>query len=220
MSIKKCIIAIAVIVGILIRTAVAIVVVPIVITIGLLMLRGCSSGNTLNEDQIKQFVHDNEELLNRAVEEIFGLDEHVSRIAHTGFSRLGPEEGFGFEGLYTGGVIGSEYVRKPLDNPILYELLQDGRIRSISIRRNDPAHRTTYQIQFAFNVRSARYRYGGIYFSINDVPILFYGTRWMNPRVYGDGWVRYGDDFYYTERIVPHWFYYEMLFNSNRTPQR
>jgi len=176
--------------------------------------------NTLNKAQIIQFVLDNEELLNQAVEEIWGLDEYVSRIAHTRFTRLHSRDDFDFEGLYTGGVISPEYVIKPLDNPILYELLQDGRIRSISVRRLDLTRGTTYQIQFAFNVRSAWDRYGGIYFSKNDIPISFDGRRWRNFEEYRDGWVSYGYNFYYTERVAPHWFYYEMLFNSTRRPQR
>ena len=192
----------------------------IIIVIFLFVLRGCTDRTTLNRDQIVQFVLDNEELLNQAVVEIWGLDEYVSHIAHTEFSGIRPRDGFDFEGLYTGGVTGSEFVRKPLDNPILYELLKDGRIRSITIRRNDRIRGTTYQIQFAFNVRSAWDRYGGIYFSKNDEPILFYGREWANPEIYGNGWVSYGNHFYYTERVVPHWFYYEMLFNSSRTPRR
>jgi len=192
----------------------------IVIAICLLMLRACTSGPTLNKDQIIQFVLDNEELLNQAVEEVWGLDEYVSRIAHTGFTRLHRRDEFDFEGLYTGGVIGSEYVIEPLYNPVLYELLGDGRIRSIAIRRNNLTRGTTYQIQFAFNVRTTRYRHGGIYFSKNDVPILFDGRVWRNPEVYRNGWVSYGQSFYVTERVVPHWFYYEMLFSSSRTPSR
>ena len=97
---------------------------------------------------------------------------------------------------------------------------QSGRIRSIGITRNNIVHGTTYQIQFAFNVRGVWDRYGGIYFSKNDEPISFGGRRWVNPEVYGNGWVSYGTNFYYTERIIPHWFYYEMLFSSNRTPRR
>jgi len=192
----------------------------IAIAIFLLSMRACSSGPTLNKNQIIQFVLDNEELLNQAVVEIWGLDEHVRRIAHTGFTSLPPREGFDFEGLYTSGRIDSENVLKPLDNPIIYELLSDGRIRSISIRRADHTSGTAYSIQFAFNVGGFWDRYGGIYFSKNDEPVSFYGRRWENPEEYRDGWVSYGHYFYVTERIVPHWFYYEMLFNSSRTPRR
>jgi len=197
---------------------VAIIVVTAVICI--LALRGFIGRNTLNKDQIIQFVLDNEDLLNHAAEEILSLDRHISRIANTEFSRLRPRDGFDFEGLYAGGVAGSEFVRKPLDNPILYELLQDGRITNINIVRPTHAQGTPYRIQFAFNVRGVWDRNGGIYFSKNDEPILFDGGRWANPEEYRDGWVSYGRNFYYTERIVPQWFYYEMLFNSSREPQR
>jgi len=183
----------------------------------LLIFGSCIGRNTLNKEQIIQFVHDYEELLNKAIEEIWGLDAHVSIVANTRF-RSRPE--IDFEGLYTGGVISSEYVIQPLDNPILYELLSDGRIRSIGITRANLHRNTTYQIQFAFNVRGVWDRYGGIYFSKNDEPILFNGSRWANPEVSGDGWARYGRHYYYTERIVANWFYYEMLFNADRAPPR
>ncbi|MCL2527851.1 MAG: hypothetical protein FWE42_05460 [Defluviitaleaceae bacterium] len=186
-----------------------------------LLLRAFIGRNTFNKAQIIQFVIDNEELLNEAIEEIQDLDRYISRIAHTGFTRLHRGYDFGFEGLYTGGVNNSEYVVKPLDNPILYELLKDGIIRSIGINRpNSYDRRATHQIDFAFNVRGIWDRRGGIYFSRNDVPILFNGRMWGNPEAYMDGWVSYGTNFYYTERILPHWFYYEMVFNSNRTPNR
>ena len=191
------------------------------IVILLLILRSCTGRAPLNQEQIIQFVHRNEELLNQAVEEIWSLDEHVSYIANTRFSRLRPRGGFDFDGLYTGGVIaGSGYVITPLDNPILYELLQDRRITSITVRRATLAFFSTYQIQIAFNVGGVWDRYGGIYFSKNDEPLSFEGRRLGSSGVYRDGWVRYGNDFYYTERIIAHWFYYEMLFNSNRRPQR
>jgi len=191
--------------------------VVIAIALCLLMLRACIGRNALNKDQIIQFVLDNEELLNKAVDEIWGLDGYVSYIAST---RFRPRDGLDFDGLYTGGVISGEYVTKPLDNPILYELLKDGRIRSITINRYDPLLGTTYQIQFAFNVGGIWDRYGGIYFSTNDEPTSFSGRSWENPEPYRDGWVSYGHSFYYTERVVAHWFYYEMLFNSTRTPSR
>ena len=190
------------------------------IIILLLMFRACTGRNTLNKEQIIQFVLDNEELLNQAIDEIWGLDDYVSSIAHTRFSRLHPRDGFDFEGLYTRGVINSEVVRKPLDNPILYELLRDGRITSITIIRPDPTRGTTHHIQFNFNVRGFWDRRGGIYFSKNDEPTQLYGRRWANPEEYRNGWVSYGNHFYYTERIIPHWFYYEMLYNSTRTPRR
>ena len=38
--------------------------------------------------------------------------------------------------------------------------------------------------------------------TVNDEPSHLYGTHWIHPRRYGDGWVRYGEYFYYTERIV------------------
>jgi len=195
----------------------AILVVIAIVVLCLLILRSCTGGTTLNRNQIIQFVLDNEELLNQAVEEIWSLDEHVHVVANTEF-RARP--GIDFEGLYTSGTLDSQNVIKPLDNPILYELLKDGGIRSISIRRADPIHSTTYQIQFAFNVRGVWDRYGGIYFSKNDEPITFSGREWDNPEAYRDGWVSYGHNFYYTERIVAHWFFYEMLFNSNRRPRR
>jgi len=187
------------------------------VVVCLLILRGCMGRNTLNKDQIIQFVLDNEALLNQAVEEIWGLDNYVSYVANT---RFRPRDGLDFEGLFTGGIISSEYVTTPLDNPILYELLEDGRVRSIAIRRPDPIRGTTYQIQFAFNVRGVWDRYGGIYFSKNDEPTTFSGREWESPETYRNGWVSYGNHFYYTERIVPHWFYYEMLFSSNRRPRR
>ena len=183
-----------------------------------LVMGGCMNRTHLVKDEIIQFTIDNEALLNKAVEEIWGLEEYVSRIAHTSFSRIRPREGFDFEGLYTAGVVDSEYVRKPLDNPVLYELLKDGRIGSIGIRRPNAFQDTTYHIQFTFNVRGIWDRHGGIYFSKDDEPLLFYGEIWGNPTPYEGGWVSYGNHFYYTERIVPHWFYYEMLFNSSRTP--
>ncbi|MCL2405327.1 MAG: hypothetical protein FWC92_07250 [Defluviitaleaceae bacterium] len=197
-------------------------IIPVIATIVLiifwtLLIRGCMGRNTLNKDQIIQFVLDNEELLNQAVEEIWGLDNHIHVVANT---RFRPRPGTDFEGLYTSGTLDGQNVTKPLDNSILYELLRDGRIRRIGISRPNPHRGTTYQIQFAFNVRSARYRHGGIYFSRNDEPILFDGVRWRNPEEYRDGWVSYGYNFYYTERVVPHWFYYEMLFRSTRRPQR
>ena len=203
--------------GCLITAAMTTITIIVVIVVLLLILRSCTGRNALDKDQIIQFVLDNEELLNQAVEEIFGLDEHVRYIANT---RFRPRDGLDFEGLYTSGTFDSQNVTKPLDNPILYELLEDGRIRSITIRRNDPIRGTTYQIQFAFNVRSVWDRYGGIYFSKNDVPISFDGRRWGNFEEYRNGWVSYGFSFYYTERIVAHWFYYENLSNSSRTPRR
>jgi len=154
------------------------------ISIFLLMLRGCMARAPLNRDQIIQFVLDNEELLNQAVEEIWGLDEHIHVVAHT---RFRSRPWVDFEGLYTSGTIGNQNVTKPLDNPILYELLQDGRIRSIGITRPNANRGTTYQLQFAFNVRGAWDRYGGIYFSRNDEPILFDGRRWLNPEAYRNG---------------------------------
>ena len=156
-------------------------------------------------------------MANQAVAEIWGLDEHIHVVANT---RFRSRPWIDFEGLYTSGSVGGENVTKPLDNPILYELLKDGRIRSISIRRNDRIRGTTYQIQFSFNVRGIWDRYGGIYFSKNDVPISFDGRRWGDFEEYRNGWVSYGFSFYYTERIVPHWFYYENLSNSSRAPQR
>jgi len=183
----------------------------------ILALRSFIGRNTLDKDQIIQFVLDNEDLLNQAVEEIWNLDGHIHVVAIT---RFRPRPGIDFESLYTSGTVGNQNVTEPLDSPILYELLRDGRIRSIGITRPDPTLGTTYQIQFDFNVRSAWDRYGGVYFSRNNVPILFDARRWTNPEVYGDGWVSYGRNFYYTERIVPQWFYYEMLFNSSREPQR
>jgi len=183
----------------------------------LLMLRGCLSRGTLNKRQIIQFVFDNEELLIQAVEEIWGLDDYVSFIANT---RFRPRDGLDFEGLFTGGVLDREYITMPLDNPILYELLEDGRIRSIAITRNGFMHGRTYHIRFGFNVRSVWDRHGGIYFSKYDEPMSFDARRWENPEEYRDGWVSYGQAFYYTERIIPHWFYYEMLFNTTRRPSR
>jgi len=205
---------------IIVVIVIAIIAIFITAFVSFMILWGRTSGPTLNQEQIIQFVLDNEELLNNAVAEIFAVDEHVSRIAHTNFTRLHARDEFDFEGLYTGGVIGIEYVTKPLNSPILYELLRDGIIRSIGITRADPLLRTTYQIDFAFSIRSARYRYGGIYFSKNDEPILFHGGRWLNPETYRNGWVSYGGHFYYTERIVPHWFFYEMLHSSDRRPGR
>ena len=135
-------------------------------------------------------------------------------------TRFRPRDGLDFEGLYASGTVDNQNVTRPLDNSILYELLESGKIRSITIRRPDPIRGTTYQIQFAFNVRSAWDRHGGIYFSKNDEPILFSGREWENPEEYRNGWVSYGYSFYVTERIVAHWFYYEMLFNSTRRPRR
>ena len=195
----------------------AIIVVAAVIM--LLMLRGCAGRNTSNKDQIIQFTLDNEALLNQAIAQIEDLDAYIGRIAHTRFSRLRPTEGFDFEGLYTSGVIGSEVVRTPLENPILYKLLQDGTIRSISISSRSPIRRMDH-IQFAFNVRGGWDRYGGIYFSRHNIPLSFGGQVWKNPEAYRNGWVSYGHNFYYTERIVAYWFYYEMLFSSTRRPNR
>jgi len=198
---------------------VAVYAVVAVVVISLLTLRGCMGRftSTLNKEQIIQFVLDNEELLNQAVEEIWGLDERIHVVANT---RFRPRPGIDFEGLYTSGTIDGQNVTKPLDSPILYELLESGQIRSIGISRACLTRGTTYQIQFAFNVRGVWDRYGGIYFSKNDVPISFDGRRWGNFEAYRDGWVSYGSSFYITERVVPHWFYYEMLFNSTRTPSR
>jgi len=182
------------------------------------LLRTLIGRNTFNKARIIQFVLDNEELLNQAIEEIRSLDNSIHVVAHTRF-RSRPN--INFEGLYTSGTANGQNVIEPLDNPILYELITNGRIRSIGISRPSPDDRmSTHQIQFAFNVRGFWDRYGGIYFSRNDVPILFNGRMWGNPEAYMDGWVSYGTNFYYTERILPHWFYYEMVFNSNRTPNR
>jgi len=189
----------------------------IAIFILITLLRGCMGHGTMNKRQIIQFVLNNEELLNQAVEEIFNLDSSVHLVANT---RFRSRPGIDFEGLYTSGTVGSQNVIKPLDNPILYELLQGGQIRSISIRSASTTRGTTRRIQFAFNVRGVWDRYGGIYFSKNDEPTSFYGDRWANPEEYRDGWVSYGSSFYYTERIIPHWFYYEMLFSSTRRPNR
>jgi len=190
----------------------------IIAIISLLVIRGCAVGrNTLSQAQIVEFVLDNDELLNQAVEEIWRLDEHIHGVANT---RFRPRPGIDFEGLYTSGTLNGQNVVEPLDNPILYQLLEDGRVRSISITRANPIHRTTYRIQFSFNVGGSRYRQGGIYFSKYDEPILFSGRRWTNPETYRNGWVTYGYNFYYTERVLPHWFYYEMLASSNRRPRR
>jgi len=185
------------------------------VIISLFMLGECMGGDRSSRDQIIQFFLDNEEFLNKAVAEIENLDEYVSYIANT---RFRPRDGLGFEGLYKSGIVDAINVTTPLDNPILYELLKDGIIRSISIRRADPIRGTTYQIQFAFRTRGFWDRYEGVYFSKNDEPTTFNGREWINPEPKGEGWVSYGRHFYYTERIVAHWFYYEMLFSSNRTP--
>jgi len=203
------------IIGIILRTIMYFILIIMIFSFGIMSLM---NRNTLNKNQIIRFVHDNEELLNKAVAEIFELDDHITSVSHTN-SRSRSFAELGFEGLYTGGRVDSRHTIAPLYNTVLYELLEDGRIRSIRIRRDSLCCGTTYQIQFAFNVRTAGYRRGGIYFSIHDVPILYSGQLWINTHEYRNGWVSYGRDFYYTERIIPHWFYYEMLLSSTRTPQ-
>jgi len=184
-----------------------------IVIISAFLLSGCTGRN--NRERITQYFNDNEELLNRAIDEILNLDAYVRSIAHTRSLR---RDDIDFEGLYIRGTADGWNVIQPLENQILNELFENGRIRSISIRREDLFLGTTYQIQFAFRVRSFGDRYEGIYFSINDEPISFTGHIWENPQPKGEGWVSYGRHFYFTERIAPNWFYYEMLFNSSRTP--
>ena len=86
-------------------------------------------------------------------------------VANTKFREIDEAD---FEGLYTSGTVDRKNVKKPLDNPILYELLEDGRKRE-------------------------------------------------SPEPKGKSWAKYGDrTYYYSEKIVDHWYYYEMIFNSNR----
>jgi len=200
--------------------AIAVVVIAIAFWLMVIGVMGGFVGPIYNRSRINRFVINNEELLNNAVAEILELDGHVSHIAHTRFSGFHRRDELGFAGLYTGGVIGSRYVVTPLDNPILYELLQNGRIRGISIARRNFYSGPPYHIQFSFEVGGFWDRYGGIYFSRNDRPMSFSGGTLSNPEEYRNGWVTYGFSFYYTERIVPHWFYYERVANSTRTPRR
>ena len=160
---------------------------------------------------------DNEELLNKAVAEIDSLDEYVSVVANTKFR---PIDGVDFKGLYTGGIVDGEtgrkiYTEKPLDSSVLYELLKDGKIAKIGIRRADPTLGKTNQLQFACKHRRAGWdRYTGFYYSKDDEPILFEGYKWNNPEPKGNGWAMEGRNYYYTEKITDYWYYYEMIFNN------
>ena len=137
----------------------------IITTICLSMFGGCMGGTKLTKDKIIQLVLDSEELLDKAVEELYGLDEYVILVSNTKFRPIGE---VGFEGLYTSGITNYESVTKPLNNPILYDLLKDGKIRSIGISR---AGRTDFfpdetdQIQFDCKNRGVFDWYEGFYYS-------------------------------------------------------
>ena len=88
--------------GCLVTATVTIIAIIVAIVALLLILRGCMGRNALDRDQIIQFVLDNEELFNNAVEEIWGLDEHVNFISNTRFS---PGSELDFVGLYTIGMV-------------------------------------------------------------------------------------------------------------------
>ena len=191
----------------------------IAITACISALIGFIGRHWMNKEQMIQFVLDNEEFLNKAVEEIFSLDEFVTGVANTRFLTRIQRDELGFEGLYVSGRIDSRFVRKPLDNPTLYELLNDRRIRRIRIWRIDCVDGISHHIQFSLRGRGIRYRYEGVYFSQMNVPITFDGEKMENPDLEADRWVTYGNHYYYTERIVAHWFYYFMLFQSDRIPE-
>lgn len=165
----------------------------------------------LTTDQIIQLAYDNVELLNKAVVEIYNLDESIFGIANTRFRQPPPTAEIDFEGLYTSGTVDNRNVIKPLDSPVLYELLIDGRIRSISIERVDGE---ISQIIFTCRGRGVVDRREGFYYSPNNEPYWFDKTIWRNPRPKGNGWyVDRGRTYIYTEKIVDYWFYFEILSN-------
>ena len=194
----------------------------IFIVICLFLVGAC--GIWLTKDQIIRLTIDNIELLNEAVVEIYNLDESVRFIANTRFRQPNPNAEIDFEGIYTSGSVDGELVVKPLDSPVFYELLRDGRIRSISIIRIDGE---ISRIVFYTRSRGVRYLYEGFYFSSNNKPQHVFGRAdyiWENPIPYNDGWFRLGEiSYYYTERIVENWFYFEMVYHmgssSNRVPE-
>lgn len=183
--------------------------VPIVLAICVFLLGGCMGRIGLTKDQIIQLAIDNMELLNEAVVEIYNLDKSVFGIAHTRF-RDPPTE-VDFEGLYTSGTVDGRNVIKPLDSSVLYELLRDGRIRSVSIRR---INGEINQIIFSCRSRGFSDRREGFYYSPNNEPFWFDRTIWINPEPKGDGWfVDRGRTYFYTEKIADYWYYFEKLSN-------
>ena len=206
-----------------------------IIIITVLLCNGCAY---LDKDSIIQLVHDNIDLLNQAVIEIYALDEEVSYIAHSKHGRLGRPDFF-HEGVYTvgtySGIYNWERITKPLDNPILEELLKDGNITSISTRRLDredirrwSTGGEIYLIRFSCRSRGIRYIYEGFYYSSNNVPAFVNGGDlggiiWENPIPYKNGWFELGEiSYYYSERITDYWFYYKLVFHmggsSGRVP--
>jgi len=177
----------------------------------LFIFGGCIGRPRLTKEQIIQFVMDNEELMNKALTEISFLDDYIFLVANTRFRSIDPL-GLDIEGLYTSGTIDSRNATKSLDNPILYELLKDGSVRSIGIRRAEPDLGRVDKITFNFNGRGVWDRYQGVYFSKNNVPILHDRTIWENPKPYRNGWVMNTERVsYYTERIMENWFYFERV---------
>ena len=181
----------------------------VTVVICLFILGGCMGRTGLTKDQITQLVNDNLELLNNAVLEIYNLDESIFLIANTRFRN--PPVDVDFRGLYTSGTIDGRNVVKPLDSPVLHELLKDGRIISISIRRADGE---INQIVFGCRGRGIFDRYKGFYFSPNNEPFWSDRTLWINPQPKGNGWVIDGErTYFYTEKIVDYWYYFELLSN-------
>ena len=169
--------------------------------------------NQLTKPQIIQLMLDNEELLNEAVMEIYGLDEYIRFIANTKFRSTSDVD---FEGLYTSGTLDSKNVTAQIDNSVLCELLKDGRIRMISIRRiGSKIHPgETDQIRFACNGRGVIDVYEGFYYSKYNKPVTYEGKEWEDPEPEGKGWsIHKNREYYYSEKIIDHWYYYKRVVN-------
>ena len=155
--------------------------------------------------------------MNKAVTELYSLDEYVDTVANAKFR---PRDGINFEGLYTSGIITSEditnphskHVIKPLDNSILYELLEDGKITCIDIYKPDVGFGITDHLKFDYKNGGIFDLYEGFYYSKNDELITFMGGKWEDAEPEGEGWAYHNDQDYYVERITDCWYYYKMLF--------
>ena len=176
-------------------SVISVVIILFVVVIGLFSV---ILSNNLSKKEIFTLVEKNEELLRSVLAEITESQQEIKYVSTTKKTRIYNPEYVNLEGLY---IIRENGIYERINNDVFQKAMSIKGLFSISVRNNI--------VEFSCGGRgfgSASSNYGFSY-TENESTM---SSRGFIPE--GNGWIlreENGDNWYYTERIVGNFYYYE-----------
>ncbi|NMC57167.1 MAG: hypothetical protein GYA50_08110 [Eubacteriaceae bacterium] len=170
-----------------------------------------SCGGSKYKENITSFVNDNQQLLLKVNAEFkkmkFKDFTVISTTEKVPLSRNSINYPKDISGLYIDNVTGTNQFVK-LKNDIFSQILAKDCVMEIASDIKDKPYVVSYESYETYNANGKLTKMYGFYYSEDNLPHGWYGMDDFKKQM-GIGWT-FGNGSFYTEKIIDHWFYYEV----------